>query len=364
MKKNIFHFVHASKLALSFSAFILFSCTGGEKAKDVQDYPSTPLEFVNIFHPAEHEESEPFIGMPHQIAVVDSILICADEIDGMALLLYNLNNGSYRRVLRMGPGPDDIQSTPLDISVSHSDKRIIILQRRTGELRSYYLQDLWNDSIKTPRRLKDKFGGDRASCTSEGYVLSGHYQDGILHFYKESGEMTDSIDLHPEWPQDPIGKYRLLQGHIAFNESSGYVMYAPIFASDFLCFGLENDHWKEVSSFTLGDKRIEQRGMEGNWELKKDDIHRSIDACASDQYFYILYEGRAFSVTQEGRVGEELVKGNHIYVIRFTAKGELDTVYEVDPTILNICVTADDSCLYAILRGKDGEYTVGKALLK
>ena len=302
--------------------------------------------------------------MPHQIAVVDSILICADEIDGMALLLYNLNNGSYRRVLRMGPGPDDIQSTPLDISVSHSDKRIIILQRRTGELRSYYLQDLWNDSIKTPRRLKDKFGGDRASCTSEGYVLSGHYQDGILHFYKESGEMTDSIDLHPEWPQDPIGKYRLLQGHIAFNESSGYVMYAPIFASDFLCFGLENGHWKEVSSFTLGDKRIEQRGMEGNWELKKDDIHRSIDACASDQYFYILYEGRAFSVTQEGRVGEELVKGNHIYVIRFTAKGELDTVYEVDPTILNICVTADDSCLYAILRGKDGEYTVGKALLK
>ena len=50
--------------------------------------------------------------------------------------------------------------------------------------------------------------------------------------------------------------------------------------------------------------------------------------------------------------------------MRFDTAGQLNCVYKVAPTISNICVSNDDTAIYALLIGKDGEHVVGKSCME
>lgn len=337
----------------------LGSCCSEPQAKDVRDNPSIPLSFQEM-------PIKALLGIPFPIAFLDSLFIGADYVDGKSLLLYDFKNDVYVRTLSIGQGPGEV-SGPIDIiGMSRQEKTVTILQRSSGIIRTYALSDLWKDSVSAYRDEITVVGTDRAVRLPEGYACAG-FSDvgkGILSFYDEKENLTGYADVHPEW--DVSGnyerKYWLAQGHLAYNDKSGKLMLASGFASEIHFFQKHNGNWELDSSFSTGSDDLERRILETNdWSFRGDGINRCLEACSTGRYFYVLYDGRKFSERLSQAPSAERERGDHLYVIRFTADGELDVMYEVDPTIVSFYVSPDDAWVYAALLGKDGEYVIGRA---
>ena len=309
---------------------------------------------------------EALLGIPSPMVFMDSLFIGADYVDGKSLLLYDFKNEVYVRTLGIGQGPGEV-SGPIDIiDASEQNKTVTILQRASGIIRTYALSDLWKDSVSAYRDEITVAGADRAVRLPEGYVCAGFFGDerGILRFYDEKGYLTGYADVHPEWNVAGTNdrKYWLTQGYLAYNDKSGNLMLASSFASEIHFFQKRNGNWKLFSSFSTGSDDLERRILETNdWSFRGDGINRCLEACSTARYFYVLYDGRKFSERLSQAPSAERERGDRLYVIRFTADGELDVMYEVDPTIVSFYVSPDDAWMYAALLGKDGEYVIGRA---
>lgn len=354
MKKKVKMLILAALSGLLF-CILLVACQNNQ-VREVQDYPSRPLSFRPM-------EIDTFIGRPYMIGVLDETLILLDAVDGYHALLHDLAGGANLRVLKEGQGPGELIA-PLDMYVSQEDKTVSFLQRQMGSCHTYRLDDLWRSAVDSFEHV-NFMSADRAVRTEDGYVSAGFYADGIIHFYDRQGRLEQAVDLYPEWQSaDSVGRYVLLQGYIDYSPKSRCLMYASSFASDIFFYRKEGSIWRQTSVFPMGKARLEERLSESSlWKLRGDDVYRCFDVCHSDHYFYVLYDGRTFSVSQQGTPTQERKRGERVYVIRFTVEGAFDAVYEVDPTVLGIAVSSDDTWMYAIYVGEDGEYAVGKASL-
>ena len=320
----------------------------GKGRKAMEDLATSELLFQEI-------SLETILGRPFQIEIVDSILIIGDNIDGKALFLYNLSDSSWVRVLNIGQGPGEVLA-PLAIDVSDRNHTISVLQRQSGISRRYRVDRLFNDSIFDFQEVSLE-GADRVAQMHDGYACLGMFEQGILSFFDAQGKESECIDLYSRFDiRDISAKYRLFQGRLAFNERARCLMFAPSYASEIAFYAEQDDgSWMKKDSFCLGTGGFEDRISESSgFELLKDDIRNCMDACSSENYFYMLYDGTDLGHTR---------KIEFRYVIRFTANGVLDCVYKVNPTVRNICVSYDDSAVYVLMIGKDGEYAIGKSEL-
>lgn len=71
------------------------------------------------------------LGNPNQIEMIDSLLIITDNQDEKALAICDYNGKLINRTLCVGEGPGEC-IMPIDISVSHGNKSLIVLQRQNG----------------------------------------------------------------------------------------------------------------------------------------------------------------------------------------------------------------------------------------
>lgn len=344
--RNIYH------LLLSASLCALASCTThnpGSWQKEIPEGKITELSFQEI-------KMEPLIGNPYQIEVVGNTLLIADDIEGKALLLYNMEDSSYLRMLNIGQGPEDV-ITPLEIEATLKDSTLHVFQRRTSRCRTYDINALSQGLVHMKNEIPLE-GADRFTASTDRYVTLGFYEQGIMSTFNDSGKVMECTDLFPDISIDDISlRYKMFQGHLAYNESTGCLMYAPSFASHILFYKQDGENnWIKQGAFRIGNGQLENRMKERdrNAELRNNDIRNCIDAYATTRYFYALYAGNDLKQTY---VPDER------YILRFTSDGEFDRLYKVNPTVKSICVTEDDSTIFALLTGKDQEYAVAKGTL-
>lgn len=325
----------------------MFSCSDNNqkrKWKAVSDLASSELLFQEI-------EIEAMLGRPYKIGVADSLLIILDDIDGKALLLYNVVNQSYMRVLNIGQGPGEVLN-PIDIDVS--DKVINVLQRQNGKCRRYIIDKLLSGEVLDFENV-ELGRADRIAQTDSGYACLGIYNKGLLGVFDNKGSEKEYIDEYAKFNiQDVSNEYRFFQGRLAF--TGGCLMVAPSYASIIRFYMCQDGKWVKKDSFDIGGSKFEERILNNmDFTLSKSDIRKCIDACKSNQYFYVLYDGTNLGHTQVTEFR---------YIMRFDTAGQLNCVYKVAPTISNICVSNDDTAIYALLIGKDGEYVVGKSCME
>ena len=301
---------------------VAVSCSDSGKGFNEDDYPTTELFF-------QAYSIEPILGMPNIITVIDSVLLVNDIVDNRSLLLYNMTDSSYVRTLLRGNGPGEVIS-PINISVDEKEHNVFVFQRRNGELRTYSLDALLNDSIENYQKV-NLGTADRAVPISGGYLGSGLYEDGMLHFCDANGVVKQVEDPYPESDiEDMVNKYVLFQGSIAYNVANNCVILAPSFASSVLFYRNEGGVWKNSSRFQLGNGSLERKAASMvDYRPQKDDIDQCRAVCSSGNFFYVLYDGaRLDGVGREKR-----------YVLRFNASTEqLEHVYVVDPTVVSVCV--------------------------
>lgn len=339
-------------LLLSASFCVFASCTThspGSWQKDIPEEKITELTFQEI-------KMEPLIGKPYQIEVAGNTLLIADDIEGKALLLYNMEDASFRRILHIGQGPEDV-ITPLEIEATLKDSTLHVFQRRTSQCRTYDINALSQGHAHMKNEIPLE-GADRFTASTDRYATLGFYEQGIMTTFNDRGKVMGCTDLFPDVPIDDMSlRYKMLQGHLAYNESAGSLMYAPSFASHILFYKQDGaNNWVKQRAFRIGDGRLENRMKENdrNAVLRNDDIRNCIDAYATTRYFYALYAGNDMKQTY---------MPDERYILRFTPDGEFDRLYKVNPTVKSICVTEDDSTIFALLTGKDREYAVAKGIL-
>lgn len=297
------------------------------------------------------------LGRPYQLSIVDSILLIADNMDGKALLMYDLTSGFCKHVLNIGQGPSDIL-VPLSINAFSDSGVVSILQRQNGLCREYLLSDLLKDSIDNFKSI-NLISADRFVKTETGYLGSGFYKDGMFCSFDNKGNVVEYKDMALMCDiEDAADKYRLLQGSLAFNKKVNRIMFAPSFTSNVELYSCNDNRINKIDSFSIGyPTRIEEKIMKGEKKIDigREDIRSCISVCSSGNSFYVLYNGTTMEKQDEAK---------YRYILQFDAGlGNLDRVYRVDSKIINICVLEDDSTIYAILLNKDLDYVVARASL-
>ena len=298
---------------------------------------------------------KPLIGTPGLITTVDDWLLVEDYVDEKNLLLYNMTDSSYVRVLSIGQGPAEVLA-PILFDVSEEDRTVYVLQRQNGECREYQLDSLLLGNDRNFKKIQLGMETDRFVKTKDGYVGLGFYAKGMFRFLDNEGQETGTLDPYSTYSNRNLSnKYVIFQGFVAYNPSHEMLIYAPIFASEVQFYKMGNGHWEKVSSFNIGDGKLESRVEDSeNLSLRKEDKVNAISVCSSDNYFYILYSGETLGKTD---------KVSHKYVLRFHTDGKFDCAYKVNPSVSCISVDKKDSAMYSVMLGKDGEYAIGKTNL-
>lgn len=337
---------------LCFLVLFAMSCSGNFSDKkvigSVDELKNAELYFTEM-------PVETFLGNPYQLEFVDNQLIIADDVDGKAILLYDLANDTFARSLAIGQGPNDV-STPIEISVARESGSVFILQRQNGICREYQLSDLLQSPVVSNNAV-NLSRSDRFVKTHDGYIGSGFYEGGMIQMYSNKGEQLKNIDIYPLYKlENASEKYKIFQGHLCFNERMNRLVIAPYFTCSINFYTANGVDLTKVNSFSIGDKVIEKRIEEdkNNLDILQEDIIHCTDICSSNHYFYILYSGATM---------ENVNNASNKYILRFDLLGELDDVYKVDSQIRNICVSADDEIIYALLLNKNLDYVVAKAIL-
>ena len=349
-KRNFMRTVHSFLVIVSVC--VLASCTSNSDSW-LNEISNNNIQSLSL----QEIKMEPLIGRPYQIDIIKNLLIIADEVDKKALLLYNLADSSSVRVLNIGQGPEEI-TMPIEILVTNRDSTLYAFQRRTSLCREYDIRKLSEGLVQMENETLLE-GADRFTILKDGYVCLGFYEEGIMTTFDQEGQLIKHVELFPDIPIKDIGnKYKMFQGYLAFNESTGCLIYAPSFASQILFYNQNNEgNWIKQSSFRIGNGLLEKRIKEynGQLDLRGDDIQNCINVYSTDRYFYVLYAGCKMKKTEE--------KPKERYVLRFTSDGSFDRLYKVNPTVQCICVTENDSTLYALMIGSENEYVVGESKL-
>ena len=151
---------------------LVVSCSNSGKEFNKDDYPATDL----VLQPYS---IKPMIGIPNAIRVMDGILLVNDVVDDYSLLLYNMSDSSYVRTLPIGNGPGEVLP-PLNICVVEEDRKVMVFQRQSGELRTYSLDDLLNDSIENYQKVSLGGSADRAVPVLDDAVLGTGRRKGLV----------------------------------------------------------------------------------------------------------------------------------------------------------------------------------------
>ena len=177
-------------------------------------------------------EIKPFLGVPGLIMTVNDWLLVEDCVDEKNLLLYNMADSSYVRVLTIGQGPAEVL-TPILFDVSEDDRTLYVLQRQNGECRAYQIDSLLSGNDRTYRKIQLGVESDRFVKTNDGYVGLGFYPKGMFRFLDNEGLETGTLDPFPAYSNRNLSnKYAAFQGFVDYNPRHETLMCAPVFASE------------------------------------------------------------------------------------------------------------------------------------
>lgn len=325
------------------------SCTPkGNCIDNIENLESVELKFTEV-------PIEPMLGSPYEIEYIEPYLILDNLVDNKALLIYNTDDDSYTTTLSEGNGPNDIL-LPIEIQVKN--KNVYIMERQTGKCRNYSLSSLLDGNISDYKETMMP-RSDRMAKTDNTYIGGGHYDNGMLCIFNENSRIIREIKAYPDYfdvLKSAGQKYKLGQARLCFNAEHNRLILAPSFLNCINIYSYQADNLEKMDSLIIGKSKLKERILANgeNADVEGDDIYHCVDVCCSKDFFYILYNGSTMAKRNEA---------SEMYIIKLMMNGTLSKVYKVNSRMKNICVSYDDSKMYAILINEDLDYVIAKAQL-
>jgi len=297
------------------------------------------------------------LGTPYQLKVLDNYLIIADRIDNKILTFFDLNTGQLtKRIIDIGQGPKEMLM-PIYMDIDQKHNTIGILQRQSGNYSEHQLSDLLEGDVN-PSNKFNLGNVEKVLKIGNNYFAEGFYPNGNIGFYNNKGDLLFVENIFPGYLSqiDNISdRYRLGQGEICYNEVSNTFLYASYFTGDIDFFSFSNNRLERINGFSLDNNistRLRNNPTDVN--IRQDDIEHSIDIAYTSDYFYILYSGESMQKRQSAKWS---------YILQFDTKGQFIRCYKSDRKFFNICVTEDNSKMYAIILTDGLDYSLAEVIL-
>ncbi|MDR1583354.1 MAG: TolB-like 6-bladed beta-propeller domain-containing protein [Prevotellaceae bacterium] len=200
----------------------------------------------------------------------------------------------------------------------------------------------------TGQLLDEKLCFSVVSTAYGQYLGIGAFIDEMFILLDSTGVRTSMFFEYPykdESEKNISNSVRAMayQGKIKTNTSRTKLVYSAAFADILYFYNIERKDLRII-------KKIENRFCKYKPEensgtisapIMSDNEHGCIDLYATDQYVYMLYSGRSFKKYQE-KIGES----NRLRI--YDWQGNLLLEVEIDLPCKNLCVSANDTFLWAI----------------
>jgi len=297
------------------------------------------------------------LGNPYQLKLLDNYLIIADRIDNKMLTIFDLNTSQLtNRVINIGQGPNEMLM-PINIDVDRKSNTIGILQRQSGYYSEFQLNDLLKGEVIPYNKIN--FGNvEKFLKIGNNYFTEGFYTSGNIGFYNNKGELLFVENIFPDYlkqVENISNRYRLGQGEICYNEISETFLYASLFTGDIDFYSFHDNQLKKINEFSL-DNNIRERikNNPNDVNIRNDDIIHSTDITYNSNYFYVLYSGESMQKSQSAKWS---------YILKFNSIGQFLGCYKSDRCLFNICITEDNSKMYAIILTSELDYSLAEIML-
>lgn len=328
--------------------FLVLSCADKKSGKDIDSIDDVVTHLIH----GEELVMDLFLATPYQIEIMDSLLIIMDKVDDRVIVMYDVkNNRVVNRVIKEGQGPDEILQ-PISMNLSLDNKSLAIFQRQNGAYGEYNLADLVNSNISPMNKLNFKLA-DRIVEVNDGFLATGPYENGMFTMWDKKGTLLNTINIYPDYIQsieDPMSRYRLSQGHIAYNKKAKTIAFAGYFTGDIAFYRLSDNNLLEIEKFSFGNNRLKKKIVRtGNINIEREDIVHCYGINSTADYFYILYSGESMGNSQHAKKN---------YVIKYSAKGEFVECYRTDVPLVSICISERDDKLYAVSLSESLDYVI------
>lgn len=323
------------------SAFM--SCS--DKVKT--EVKETKLEFKTLF------VDSLMIGKATEMLLVDSNLLISDRQSDSLFHWVNLNKLTSKDIGQIGQGPGEFLHFDNFYHINNNygfyDRRL----RTSNDI--IFLKDriLLNKNVR--------YGSIHYRLVPTAFntfVGIGPYEKGLFHILDIKGIAVDTIGEQPyrdeaERSVPELARAMAYQGKIVTSPKGDYLVHA-IFMSPIISFyklSLANIELLKSHVDCYPTYKPELGNNSYASAMSRSNILGFIDVAVTDRYVYALLSGKS---TRES--GLSAFAGNVIRV--YDWNGNLLKIYTCNTDLTTLCVSADDSIMYAIGLVEDYELLV------
>ena len=351
-ENSITYIMHNRSFLILVYLLLFLSCNNKENKSDdlfskVQNVSCTKISIDFM------------LGMPNQIGMIDDIIIILDVFEQKALTLYDYkNNHLINRIIGIGQGPNEV-IPPFDLSINNDKKTINLLQRQNGIFTQYNIENLIRGNVN-PTNETNLGNIDKAIETSNGYISSGFYEDGVIGFHDNKGIIQKVKNTYPEYLKlseqvNAYDKYALGQGALSFNNNTRTFVFASFFTGEITFYKLSEDNELIKMSYYDLNKSSELKNRISssiNVKIAETDIVHSEGIYATKDFFYILYLGK----TMREKYQDSNIQSSTIF--QFDTEGNIINCFKTNKRLYGICVDENNEKIFGISLDDELEYVL------
>lgn len=345
MKRNIV--IIGNRLAAVFLLLSMGSCHPQQQTEE-----SIPLTHQSV------RITNGYLGKPGQIICMDDKIVGIDVMLDSCLFSIDLQTDSLSRFGKRGGGPEEFVQP---YTLQYLDENHFGMFDLWG--RKFCVFSVDGNKISLQHKYNTANGKSALSFTvkrmAENRFLSlAPYPDGMYVVMDSLGTVLKSFFEFPYKDADERAISNRLrgmayQGPLSFSPSCDRFVYSPSTGDIVHFYAIEGDEVRVISRLEKAYPRyIPEEGADGaiSAAIFRSEKFSYISSAATDRYVYLLYSGAVF---------EDLIKEGKMDVGRtvlvYNWKGEKLRSFTLDVDCQQICVSADDSLLYAIAENPEPE---------
>lgn len=287
---------------------------------------------------------------PTNIVLMDDILVYKEKGQNVLMRYFDINTGIVRKFLPRGNGPGEVNNV-IRLTVSDS-----ILQIFTDpeKILLYHYKDFFSKDNIFPRKELSLLSGQSAFASafqlySNQIFYSGkssetdtcrycvyNIEQNSIYSFAGFPKYDSNIQSFPTFD---MSKQLAYQGDFVFSPTKDKIFFFFFYALGFDI--VDTEKWEVVCQqiYQYPDVKLNHIS-----ELNINKVSRNpeslcgfIDACATNEYIYVLYTGKHFN--------EDYSSGKH--VLQYDWEGEPQKYYVLDVEINSIAVDEKNKLLYA-----------------
>ena len=320
---------------------VLFSCAGDNRFSDwdktfgaARPLSSTPLL-----------SEELIMGHPYMMQYADSSLVIYDDIgDSLFILIDLADNNRIYRFGQKGQGADEFIQ-PYSLAKLPGDTLLGVYDCGRGStFHAMNLRQLKRGIEHYPVLQKDTLGSLKLFQTRDGdYLGTGFYAENLLSLTTPKGERKYFFEYpyQDKWERGISNYLRGMayQGDFCSNDSLNRFMYAVRNSPIFMLFLVHNGQVEKTYEFVGGYPvyKTEETEKFRSAPMDADNVRSFVASCATDGFIYLLYCGKTMREETDADI-----------VYQLTWDGKPVNKFKLDFPVAKICVSKDDSMLYAL----------------